>query len=191
MFRALEDMSNVTLEISTIETAATLKEVEEIQRFRYQVYAQEMGLDLPGANHARRMLADPLDETAIHLYAKVGANWAGAVRLNVNQVPAGMDHTLETDNLPKPFVYCSRLYVLAEFRGSGVMQELAGACFAYFDQQHAAAAICHCYPHLLPMYERMGFRPYGKPFQMAGFEDLGEQTPLRRLFAPRHARRAA
>jgi predicted GNAT family N-acyltransferase len=184
-------MKNFAVEIPKIYTASTSQEVEEIQRFRYQVYAKEMGLDLPGVDHTRQVLEDPLDTSAIHLYARLGSQLVGAVRLNRNTVPKGIEAPLRAPKLPRPFVYCSRLYVLKEWRGKGVMQALAKACFKNFFKQHAAVAICHCYPHLLKLYKALGFEPYGVPFVTAGLEDLGAQTPLRCLLLKQQSNQAA
>jgi hypothetical protein len=184
-------MNNATAEIPIVKAASTFAEIEEIQKFRYQVYAGEMGLDLPGVDHARQILTDPLDVSGIHLYARVGSSLAGAVRLNLNRVPQGLESRLRTPTLPRPFVYCSRLYVLEKFRGSRVMPDLATASFASFYEQNAVAAICHCYPRLLKLYEPLGFRPYGAPFLMPGLERLGHQTPLRCFLIQRRTSRAA
>jgi GNAT superfamily N-acetyltransferase len=169
----------------TIHTASTVSEIEETQKFRYQVYAKEMGLDLPGIDHARQMLVDPLDKGGTHLYARVGSQLVGAVRLNLNTVPAGLETALQMRLLPNPFVYCSRLYLREEWRGKGIMAELAKACFEHFIQQKAIAAICHCYPRLIKLYAGLGFRTYGSPFVVPGLEQLGAQSPLRCLL-PRH-----
>jgi hypothetical protein len=184
-------MGNATEQNLIVKIASNFEEIEEIRRFRYQVYVSEMGLDLPGVDHSRQILTDPLDLSGIHLYARVGSSLAGAVRLNLNLVPQGLESRLKTPSLPRPFIYCSRLYVLEQFRGTRVMPDLATASFASFYEQNAAAAICHCYPRLLKLYEPLGFRSYGAPFLMPGLERLGPQTPLRCFLTQRRTSRAA
>lgn len=184
-------MHNAEKDNLTIHRASTIGEIVKIQMFRYQVYAAEMGMDLPGIDHQRRILADPLDRDATHIYAKAGENLAGSVRLNWNVVPAGLETQLEVALLPKPFFYCSRLYVLKQWRGHGIVNLLAEASFAEFRRRRASAAICHCYPHLLNLYKRMGFSPYGTPFRAPRLEHHGLQTPMRRLLVQKQSSHAA
>jgi predicted GNAT family N-acyltransferase len=176
-------MSNARIE--TFEIKRCAKVLEEIQKLRYQVYFKELQIDLPGVDHQRETLPDSLDVPAIHIAARIDSDLVGAVRLNLNTVPKGLESTLRTAGLPRPFVYCSRLYVLEEFRGKGIMQDLAAACFQQFYERGAAVAICHCYPHLSKLYQRMGFRSYGSPFVVPKLEHLGAQTPFRCLFSKR------
>jgi predicted GNAT family N-acyltransferase len=128
---------------------------------------------------------------AIHITARVEGRLTGAVRLNENSVSAGLEGVLQTASLPKPFIYCSRLYVLEEFRGKGVMQELSSACFEQFYERSSAVAICHCYKHLFKLYSRMGFRSYGTPFELPSLEHLGTQTPLVCVMGERGSKQAA
>lgn len=172
-------MKDVTLRISILDVTGDEADLEQIQRLRYQVYYKEMGLSLSGMDHARELLTDPLDVSAIHITAELGSDLVGAVRLNLNTVPHGLETPLEAFSLPRPFVYCSRLYVLQKFRGNGVIQNLARACFQQFSVKKAAVAICHCYPHLARLYERMGFQRYGNSFVVPGLEHLGNQMPYR------------
>ena len=68
---------------------------------------------------------------------------------------------------------------------------LTKASFAEFYRLNAAVAICHCYPHLQNLYERMGFRAYGKPFQQPGLDSLGWQRPLMCVLRPEMVLRSA
>jgi predicted GNAT family N-acyltransferase len=171
-------MRNAEKNVASIQIGCTVEEIAEIKKLRYEIYATELGLDFPEVNHELRIVEDLLDHSGIHLYAMVEGRMAGAVRFNRNRVPPGMEAILETNGLPKPFFYCSRLCIAKERRGTEVMGRLAQATFAEFSRRGAAVAICHCYSHLLKLYERMGFHPYGVPFVTKGLERLGTQTPL-------------
>ncbi|HEX4229493.1 MAG TPA: GNAT family N-acetyltransferase [Bryobacteraceae bacterium] len=94
-------------------------------------------------------------------------------------MPQELERVLEAKTLPKPFCYYSRLYVMKRWRGTGIVSRLVKASFAEFHRIQAEVAICHCYPHLQGFYERVGFRPYGKPFIQTGLDELGWQRPLR------------
>lgn len=165
--------------IPCVQSASSPSEIQAIQRLRYEVYAAEMSMDLPGMDHKTRSFGDALDWPVVHLFAEVEGQVVGAVRLNTNAVPRGLEKPLEVDFLPRPFIYCSRLNVLPRWRGTGVTEALIGAAFLSFRKQGAASVICHCYPHLLNLYRRHGFRPYAQRFVYPGLEDHGEQIPLR------------
>lgn len=178
-------MRNAEKIVPSIQIASTIEEITEIKRLRYEVYASELGLDFPEVDHRLQIVEDSLDHSGIHLYAKVDGHLAGAVRLNRNRVPPGMEAMLKVESLPKPFFYCSRFCIVKERRGTELMNRLAQASFAEFGRRGAAVAICHCYSHLLKLYERLGFRPYGAPFLSKGLERLGPQTPLCCVLAQR------
>lgn len=173
-------------DVPVIQIASTVKEIAEIKKLRYEVYARELGLEFPGVNHTHRTIEDPLDFTAIHLYAEVNGLIVGALRFNRNQVPAGLEASLQVEGLPKPFFYCSRFCIVKERRGTELMSRLAQASFAEFSRHGAAVAICHSYSRLLKLYERLGFRPYGVPFLSKGLERRGPQTPLCCVLAQRN-----
>ena len=154
------------------------KSLEEIARFRYDIYIREMQLPLPGVDHDLGLLADSLDLLATHITACQDGQLVGTVRLNFNMVPSSLKTALEIDNLPRPFVYCSRLCIVNSCRGSALVNQLTRASFDIFHQMNAQVAICHCYPHLLKLYKRSGFEPYAKPFTLQGLESLGPQIPL-------------
>lgn len=165
-------------QIVQVTRASTLEELEEIRQFRYEVYATEMKLPLASVDHERQRISEDLDETAIHLIARVGDIFVGSVRINENRVARGFENALQVNTLPRPYCYCARLYVRKGWRGTGIMEALSKASFAEFDRLNSAVAICHCYPHLQKLYERMGFRPYGRPFVQPGLDQLGWQRPL-------------
>ena len=184
-------MTNAHEDKLAVVVAQTAQEIREIQRLRYEVYATEMGLDLPGLDHYERTWREEMDDPAIHLYATSGSRIVGAVRINENRVPKGLESILEIRALPRPFCYCSRLYVSKQWRGGSIVTRLAAQCFTEFRGLNALVAICHCYPHLQRLYERMGFRPYGKPFIQTGLDSLGWQRPLMCVLQPTMLLRSA
>lgn len=152
--------------------------LEQIARFRYDIYIREMQLTIPGIDHDLELLADSLDIVATHITASQSGRLVGAVRLNLNMVPSNLRDALAVDGLPRPFVYCSRLCIATSLRGSVLVNRLTRASFDVFHQWNAQVAVCHCYPHLLKLYKRSGFEPYGTPFTLQGLEALGPQIPL-------------
>ncbi len=171
-------MTNASDITVTVHHQIPGQELLGIQKLRYKVYAEELKLPLACMNHSRRLLSDPMDEPAIHILAKTNDALSGAIRLNLDNVPQGLELSLGIASLPRPFMYCARLFVLPEWRGTAVMNCLTRAGFDQVAKCGAAVAICHCYPHLQKLYRRMGFRPYGTPFAIPGLEYLGEQIPM-------------
>ena len=54
----------------SVAIAETPQEREAVFRLRYQVYVEEMGKRLASADHGRRLLTDPLDETGLLFLAR-------------------------------------------------------------------------------------------------------------------------
>jgi hypothetical protein len=52
-------MYNARKDNPIIHLASTIREIVKIQMSRYQIYAAEMGMDLPGIDHQHQILADP------------------------------------------------------------------------------------------------------------------------------------
>src|SRR4051812_14697767 len=65
-----------------VKVAASAAEREAIYRFRYEVYVEQMHLYRSTADHERRWLRDVDDDGAVLLYAALGGQVAGTIRIN-------------------------------------------------------------------------------------------------------------
>jgi predicted GNAT family N-acyltransferase len=155
---------------------------ELLERFRYRIYVEELGKPLPTADHANKRLPDPDDATGHHFMAFADERMVGCVRLHMApQVP---DYCLAMLGLQRfaalcdrSFGYVSKLMIARDRRGAGIGYELMRRMIAF---GHSAPyfgeiAFFHTNPRLVPLYERIGFRRFGKTFS-APF--VGRQVPM-------------
>lgn len=146
--------------------------LEAIERFRYGIYVQEMGKRLPYAQHDQLRLPDPYDDTAHHLFAlDRRGNLVGCVRLHM--APTLPGEFLDAMKLgafakayDRPFGYVSKLMVRRSSRGLGVALGLMKAMvrLGHTDPFRGEVAFFHCRQRLVSLYERMGLRTFGEPF---------------------------
>ncbi len=157
--------------MTPVHLARTRAEREAVYRFRYEIYVDELGRKLGGADHERRMVVDEQDEqpTSAHLYAGSADDIQGVVRVRcwpAGQVPDHEREILALDRIPaieaEGITEIGRLMIRSSLRGKLVLPSLARAIF-----QHCAGrsrlAFCYCSPGLIRHYERLGYRPYSAP----------------------------
>lgn len=142
---------------------------EAVFRFRYEIYVREMQRPQKDADHARARIEDALDATAELMVARDTATGAivGTIRANVlgdgrvgtyeslygvgGLGPAARAHTSIT----------TRLMVERSKRGTLVAVRLAQALFRRALERRIATDYCDCNAHLVPFFERLGYRPLG------------------------------
>ena len=64
-----------------VRVAETAEEREAVFRVRYDIYVEEMGRYRSVADHERRRLVDPEDDTSWIIYATDGADVVGSMRI--------------------------------------------------------------------------------------------------------------
>ena len=111
---------------TTILLAVSEAERQEVYRFRYAVYVEEMGKSPPDANHERRVLMDRFDATAsLYLLRDGEGALVGTLRINHLAAlesaqealrPIPLEPLLEQAPL-KNLSYTSRLMLRADWRG--------------------------------------------------------------------------
>ncbi len=193
----ISDVSDASLPLYW-EEAYSARERNEVYRFRYNCYfaARE---HLPGTDHAARKVVLPHDARSTHYLARTGDGKLAAVG---TATPA-TDLSLYPEwrvllELPRLALLAPRLVVISrvilgeEHRGSTVFGRfclhMAKECVA--KGFHYAAH--YCAPALVPLYERMGYRLYGKgrnlsgggPFRLPMLLIAGDIEYMRRLRSP-------
>ncbi|MEM7218570.1 MAG: GNAT family N-acetyltransferase [Pseudomonadota bacterium] len=147
-----------------ISTAACSDDslVEEIGRFRYDIYVDQLGYPQSHADHARRVIVDPLDATAVNFYARAeGGEIVGVCRQNFCR--DGMPdsyvalHRLQAPEHPQHTALTTRLMVREDYRLTRLPFALMRACYEACVQ--ASIKYCHvdCYAPLVETFERLGF----------------------------------
>jgi len=169
-----------TLENSiTIGTATTLAEKREIYHLRYQIYVEEMSKHLEEVDYGNQILYDEMDEWAYLVYAKIGSELIGTIRINIGTLadfPREVAEFLSLDTFQNSnakndnynYAYASKLMVAAAHRSSPVLYLLIARGYELFYHNQAQFAFCLCHPHLLRLYEQIGFHRYEKNFFYPG-----------------------
>lgn len=155
----------------TLHIAQTQAEREAIYRLRYEVYVEEMHVFNDIADHERRMLYGDNDNNAWLMYAKIGDELIGSLRLNLGKSGRFSDELEETYDLQRfrkvidddQLLVLTRFMVRKAYRGSQLsyrmIEEVAEIC----KREAIEVAVCDCQPHLVRYYQRMGFRSYACP----------------------------
>jgi predicted GNAT family N-acyltransferase len=166
-----------------VQIAKTQEELCMIYILRYAVYIEEMGFQYESADHAKRMLYDDLDSTAIQFYLTNEANdeAIGVYRLNSID-PGNVSEELERrfnfsafSSLGLNISLSSKLMIHPKYRSLCTMQHILRKVFEVGIQNNQMLNFLDCSPPLVPMYVRLGYRRYTN-----NFVDpiLGEKVPL-------------
>lgn len=155
---------------------------EEIYRFRYKVFYEECGRDAPGTDHDARMIRDKNDPNTVLLYARKNGRVVGTVRVDLagrGPVPDhvrawfGLDRFSDFPDAALCFSY--QIMVAPEWRSSPITGNLVKACYQIARENGVKFAFCGASPHLVKLYEAMGFRRYKENIRVEGH---GYQVPL-------------
>ncbi|WP_371381221.1 cyclic nucleotide-binding domain-containing protein [Sporomusa aerivorans] len=169
----------------TIGIATTPQEKKEIFRFRYHIYAKEIGHRLASVDHRKEMLCDELDEFGLLLNVKTGTNLIGTVRVNIGRVedfPPNLAQNFlldrfqtfsaDVDNL---FGYASKGMISPDFRHSAAHFLLATTIYELYCENRIQFGFLNCNSYLLPFHEHYGYRRYTRNWVDP---DYGLQIPL-------------
>lgn len=159
---------------------------EALYRFRYRIYAEELGKELPGMDHGNRVYQDDLDPVASLLVAveQQDKRIVGTVRTIIAK-----DHSLTemfAENVGVERLirrlgadrvsYSGAFMVDREFRGKTVASILAMAGFRNEVRAGIAANVIVAELALVHLYYMLGYRPIGRPTRRAGTDGL--RVPL-------------
>ena len=169
---------------TTILLAVSEAERQEVYRFRYAVYVEEMGKSPPDANHERRVLMDRFDATAsLYLLRDGEGALVGTLRINHLAAlesaqealrPIPLEPLLEQASL-KNLSYTSRLMLRAEWRGGSSLALLCNRIFADSLEEGIRFDLCHAHPGLIELYEQLGYRRFCAGITLPG---VGYQVPM-------------
>lgn len=158
----------------SLRPAATDEEREDVYAFRHRHYYSHLA-GAPGVDNAARRVYSPHDSVSVHL---TGHDENGELLI----VGTGTSATVE--NLPPEWkeLLClkrlaslgleniliySRLVEHSAYRGSPIFVEFFKYSARYFSERGYAYSIHYCAPALVPLYERLGFRAYGKGYTLS------------------------
>lgn len=157
----------MTTEVLLAETPA---HVEEIQRLRYEIYIEEMRYQYSNADHAKRLLGDPLDDTARLLLARIDGRCAGTMRLHLGKdgpLAQELTETLDLDRFrvvvgDAGLSVLTRFMVRSDLRSATLTQDLFDRYAKINVDEGVEVIALDCQPHLVNFYAGLGFRPGGR-----------------------------
>jgi len=169
-----------------VQEVTARAELEEVFRFRYRVYVDELRKPLPSADHQRRMVTDALDDTSRVLAAvdEASGSIVGTVRTRfgcehpfdgalVERLSLGpMIDALGMDRL----THSSAFMVDPAYRGLTIASQLVMAMVQDGLKRGATVDTCISELALVRPYYQLGYRPYAAPYRP--FEGAGLRMPL-------------
>ncbi|WP_222427833.1 Crp/Fnr family transcriptional regulator [Sporomusa sp. KB1] len=184
--KIMTNVVNLSDKSLTIGIATTPQEKKEIFRFRYHVYAKEIGHRLASIDHRKEMLCDELDEGGILLYAKTETNLVGTLRVNIGYLqdfPPYIVRNFLLDrfqnfnsyNGSQLYAYNSKGIISSNYRRSGIHHLLEEISYKLYCDNHVHFSFGNCNSYLLPFHERYGYRRYTRNW---ADPDYGLQVPL-------------
>ncbi len=147
----------------TVKMATSAEERAEVFRIRYEVYIEEMGWSSKYADHATRMIHEPLDETGILWIAVVGGRIVGSLRGNISAC-SDLGHYKDLYRLRALPEYPSGVGILTNFvihrehRDLSVALALVRAAYAEGEQRGVVSAFLDCEPRMVRLYAWLGFK---------------------------------
>ena len=167
----------------TIREVTGAAEREQVFRFRYRIYVEEMARVQRYADHAARRIEDPLDEGAVNLAAFDRGDVVGVVRINYPTTSslgvyedlyrmrafAGGDH-------PDATFIVTRLMIESALRKGLLGYRLCLACYEHGLRNGARSAFIDCNDHLVPFFRGLGFHAY---MGTTRHEEYGEVLPMK------------
>jgi hypothetical protein len=152
------------IEFGRAETAA---ERTEVARFFYSIYVEEMGRFRDVADHARRELRDPEDAYSWlfvaqdngRIVATCRLTWGGD-GLSERQIRYYCLEPFLAEVPPELLLVGERAMVAPEYRGANLYHELGQTTTPVVAAHGVLLGFGASEPHLVPMYLRLGQRPY-------------------------------
>jgi len=167
----------------TIRIAESTCEKDALYEFRYRIYVEEMQRTQKHADHSRKRITDPLDESGVSLIA---VDWEGAIvgTVRTNFASAGdlmgyeSFYAMTTAGAAHPVStsICTRLMISAAHRRSMLALRLSLAVYEYGLFRGITHNFIDCNSHLVGLFEGLGFR---KHIPAAFHEEYGAVTCMR------------
>lgn len=156
---------------------------QAIYRLRYHIYVDELKWTPPNTDHANRLIRDELDELADNYLLHIDGQAAGSLRLlSLGKVPDlepfhkkyALGQVFEHFS-PQQIILSGRFMLHPKVRHGKAILGLMGRGFEDARRAGARLNFADCSPHMLPLYEHLGFRKYADPFNDP---DFGYKIPI-------------
>ena len=164
-----------------IRLAQTQQELDDLYRFRYRIYVEEMGRVQLDADHERKTIQDALDEHGHNLLAFRYGKLVGAARINFNELCTPFYYELYQMNnqsvvTNKNASIVTRLMIDETYRKSTLAVRIFIACYEFGLWRGIRCNFVDCNDHLIDFFKSFGYQHYiGK----ATHKEYGEVNPLK------------
>lgn len=175
------DAQNSRLQVFTAQDD---EDRRRIYRFRYAVKVEALGEDVPYADPRAKMVQEPLDKAATHIYVAEakGRELVATVRLNSGRADRGLSEMTKLDGFG-PFrefgadalSLSGQLVIAPKWANSKAASLALCAIYKLARQQGSRFDFTQCSPALVPLYQRLGYRRFRENFMD---DALGYQVPL-------------
>ena len=165
-----------------IAKISTPEEQEQIFRFRYRVYVEELAMTTE-ADHERKWLRDDLDEGSVSYAVMDEGEVRGSLRVTYLEDlpdPTKLVEKFRMEAAVEAFGYAaicttSRFILDQKLRHGRIIYRLMQSALIDLQERGGRLNFGDCSPHLLPFYEHLGYRRY-----TAGFNDTnyGFKLPI-------------
>lgn len=171
-------MSSTEFAVSQVTDEETL---QEVYRLRYDIFTADQAKFVSVADHDRRTLIDDLDAASEHYAVKRQGDVVASLRMHYR---ADMMSEAMIENLAladfahidrDKMSFSGRLFVLAAHRRTRALILLLQNCYRVARERGAKLDVIFCNPHLVSLYEQLGYRRYRDCFEDT---NLGFQVPL-------------
>ena len=158
--------------LERVHEAKTREERDAVYAFRYKVYVEELGRELGGADHVRKIVCDEDDEQdySTQLYTGPLEDISGTVRLRIWQpgrIPKHEFEMLSMSSFPdiesRSISELGRLMIRPTLRGKLLLPSLVRSVYERGVKAGVDLGFCYCAPGLVQHYRKLGFRPYAAP----------------------------
>jgi hypothetical protein len=150
----------MALSIRAVETA---REAEAVFRLRYEVYVEELNRVQHYADHASRLIREPLDTRANLFAAFDGERAVGSVRTNYTRDSSLGEYlsVYQMERLSPELLtdtsITTKLVVSSEYRNTSLGYRLAAATYRSALRDGILFDFIDVYPARIPFFERMGY----------------------------------
>lgn len=165
-----------------IRLAANQEELEQLYRFRYSIYVEEMHRVQHDADHVNKRITDALDENGYNLLAFKAGMLSGTMRLNFTShgpIPFYSDFyriNEQAGSTSGNSSIATRLMISKDLRRSTLALKLCIAAYTFGLWRGIRFNYIDCNDHLVEFFSSFGWRHY---IGTAKHKEYGEVHPLK------------
>lgn len=155
--------------VADIRPIRDADELRAVQRFKYDIYVEEMGRYGEIADRESRLLIEEDDPTSHVHQIEVGGQLAGTMRLTWGGDEGALHKRLIDQYDLAPFleqmpinqmVVAERLMILPQYRGTNLLFQVFEVFMKFVNDRRIQLFFGDCEPHLINTYQALGFRTY-------------------------------